>query len=150
MIPASRPSTCALGDGCGKVEDTRQFTCSVSGFALPGCPLRYRKRNCLPAWTLGTFPPPSPPHSPSGSVRHSCVTLTCASYHFHFSSPCFLAHSDPKGPSHSATCGSYASLKQWVAACLGMPLSLGKAGSIPVPLLLGSRGPTGSFSSLFC
>lgn len=76
--------------------------------------------------------PPPPPHSPSGSVRHSCVTWTCASYHFHFSSPCFLAHSDPKGPSHSATCGSYASLKQWVAACLGMPLSLGKAGSIPV------------------
>lgn len=47
--------------------------------------------------------PPPPPHSPSGSVRHSCVTLTCASYHFHFSSPCFLTHSDPKGPSHSAT-----------------------------------------------
>lgn len=81
--------------------------------------------------------PPPPPHPPSGSVRHSCVTWTCASYHFHFSSPCFLAHSDPKGPSHFATCGSYASLKQWVAACLGMPLSLGKAGSIQVPLLLG-------------
>lgn len=62
---------------------------------------------CMDPWNTPT------PAAPSFQfVRHSRVTLTCASYHFHFSSPCFLAHSDPKGPSHSATWGSYASLKQ--------------------------------------